>query len=293
MGNFEQSRLHLETSLSLYDEAACRPIAFVTGHHIHSFMFVWLGLATLCTGAINEARAIISNGVRNARQRAHPFTLVSALLALSRFFNHVRNLRGAIDATERGLAIATDQRSPYHISRANVLRAVNLVESNQPEEAIELMNRALAAQRETGANFQSSFNLSYLSLAYARKRDFERALASASEAIEEIERTGERWWAAEAERMKGEVLLLAQPLEYEQAEHCFLKALTYARDQGARIWELRAATSLARLWRDQGRWVDARNILQPICNWFAASANLPDVKDAKAILSKLPAGATK
>jgi tetratricopeptide (TPR) repeat protein len=286
MGNFKQSRLHLQTSLSLYDEVACRPVAFVAGHHIHSFMFVWLGLATLCTGAVEDARTIISAGVRNARRRAHPFTLVSALLALARFFIHVGNLRGAMDATEKGLRIATDQRSPYHISRANVLRAVNLVECDQPNEAIALMNRALLAQRETGANFQSSFNLSYLALAYARTGDFERALATSSEAIEEVERTGESWWAAEAQRQRGEVLLMASSTE-EQAEHCFLKAVECARRQEARFWELRAVISLARLWRDQGRRVEAREIATQIYDWFPEGVDLPDLREARALLKEL------
>jgi DNA-binding winged helix-turn-helix (wHTH) protein/tetratricopeptide (TPR) repeat protein len=291
IGNFKQSQLHLKTSLSLYDEVACRPVAFVAGHHIHSFMFVWLGLATLCTGAVDDARAIISAGVRNARKRAHPFTLVSALLALARFFNHVRNLRGAIDATEKGLRIATDQRSPYHISRANVLRAVNLVESDQPEEAIALMNRALIAQRETGANFQSSFNLSYLALAYARTGNFDRALTTSSEAIEEVERTGERWWAAEAQRLRGEVLLMTSLSNAEQAEQCLLTGLECARQQGARIWELRAALSLARLWRDQGRRVEAYEILARIHSWFPKGVSLSDLKDARALLDELACGA--
>jgi DNA-binding winged helix-turn-helix (wHTH) protein/class 3 adenylate cyclase/tetratricopeptide (TPR) repeat protein len=293
MGNFKQSQLHLQTSLSLYDEVACRPIAFVAGHHIHSFMFVWLGLATLCTGAIGEARAIIAAGVHNARRRAHPFTLVSALLALARFLIHVRDLRSASAAIEKGFRIATDQRSPYHISRANVLRAVNLVESNQPEEAIALMNRALIAQRETGANFQSSFNLSYLALAYARTGDFDHALMSASQAIEEVDRSGERWWAAEAQRVKGEILLVAHPSDREQAEQCFLTALDCARQQGARIWELRAALSLTRLWRDQGRRVEALDILNPIYSWFPAGLNLPDLRDAQLILSELASGANR
>jgi tetratricopeptide (TPR) repeat protein len=287
MGNFKQSQLHLQTSLSLYDEVACRPVAFVAGHHIHSFMFVWLGLATLCAGAVEDARAIISAGVRNARRRAHPFTLVSALLAVARFFIHVGNLRGAMDATEKGLRIATDQRSPYHISRANVLRAVNLVECDQPKEAIALMNRALLAQRETGANFQSSFNLSYLALAHARTGDFERALATSSEAIKEVERTGERWWAAEAQRQKGEVLLMALSSNGEQAEQCFLAALECARQQGARIWELRAALSLARLWRDQGRWVEASEILAPIYGWFSEGVGLPDLRKARSLLNEI------
>jgi predicted ATPase len=196
-------------------------------------------------------------------------------------------------ATEKGFRIATDQRSPYHISRANVLRAVNLVESNQPKEAIALMNRALIAQRETGANFQSSFNLSYLALAYARTRDFDRALMSASQAIEEVDRSGERWWAAEAQRIKGEILLVAHPADREQAEQCFLTALGCARQQDARIWELRAALNLARLWREQGRRVEARDVLNPIYSWFPGGVNLPDLEDAQSMLSELASGANR
>lgn len=211
VGNFKESQLHLQTSLSLYDEVACRPVAFVTGPHIHSFMFIWLGLAMLCTGSINEARDIMSAGVRDARRRAHPFTLVSALLALARFLIHVRDLQGAIEATEEGFSIAEVQRSPYHVSRANILRAVNLIEGSRSEEGIALMTEALAAHRRTGANFQSSFNLSYLALAYARTGNFERALQIANQAVDEIERTGEAWWAAEAHRLKGEILLIAIP----------------------------------------------------------------------------------
>ena len=79
----------------------------------------------------------------------------------------------------------------------------------------------------------------------------------------------------------------------EQAEQCFLAALKCAQQQDARIWELRAALSLARLWRDQGRWVEACDILEPIYNWFPKSVTLPDLNDAQALLSELACGARR
>lgn len=247
MGSFHGAQRHLEESLSLYDEEACRPLAFVGGYHVHSFALIWLGLARLYVGALERGRETILAAVSDARRRSHPFTLVSALLALARFLVHVGDVRAAIDATEEGNAIATEQRSPYHISRASVLRAVNLIESGQPQAGITLMHRALDAHRETGANYQSSFNLSYLALAHSRAGDHQRAFEIATQAADEVERTGERWWEAEAHRIRGEVILSAAPADSEEAEACFRRALECARRQAAKLWELRAEESLARV----------------------------------------------
>jgi tetratricopeptide (TPR) repeat protein len=287
MGNFKQSRLHLQASLSLYDEVACRPVAFVTGHHVHSFMFIWLGLATLCVGAIDDARAIISAGVRDARRRAHPFTLVSALLAQARFLSHTRDLDGAIAATEEGHAIAVDQRSPYHVARAGILRAWNVVESGRVQEGIALLEHSLVSQRETGGNFQSSYNLSRLGEAYARAGNTSQAIQHATQAVEEVERTGERWWQAEAERTRGEILLAATAAHREEAGSCFERALECARRQGARLWELHAAHSIARLWSVEDRRAEARDLLAPVNGLFDSSVELPVLKDAKALLKEL------
>jgi predicted ATPase len=226
----------------------------------------------------------MSAAIKDARGRSHPFTLVSALLAEARFHIHTRDLKSAAIATDEGFAIATEQRSPYHLSRAGLLRAVILIESGQPEEGIALMERALIAHRETGANFQSSFNLSYLALGCARTGDFNRALEIARQAVDEVERTGERWWEAEAQRMRGEILLGAGSVHRDHAEACFRAALKSARHQDAKFFALRAGQSLAKLWQSENRRSDAMQLLKPMYNDFSDGFNLPDLEDAKHLI---------
>jgi DNA-binding winged helix-turn-helix (wHTH) protein/tetratricopeptide (TPR) repeat protein len=287
IGRFEDAKFHLEKGLSLYEEESCRPVAFMAGTHVRAFSLVWLSLAYLYLGRLKLATETREAAVSDARSRLHPFTLVSVLLASARFFLHTRNLQAAIAATEEGFAIATEQRSPYHISRANILKAVNLVEVGRAVEGISLMDDALIEHRKTGANFQSSFNLSCLAGAYARAGNFARAIDYAEQAIGEIERTGERWWAAEAQRIKGRILLAANPADRRPAEDCFLSALKSAQSQNARFWELRAAHSLTSLWSTQGRDAEARKLLAPIYREFADGIDLPDLDDARQLLDRL------
>ena len=285
IGGFREARRHLESSLRLYEEASL-PIAFITGYHLRSFTLVWLGLALLYIGAIEKAGATIAIAVKDARSHAHPFTLVSALLALARFLNHQRDHAGAMAATEEGYEIATEQRSPYHISRASILRAVNLIEGDRPEEGAELMHSALRSHRDTGANFQSSFNLSHLALAYSKMGKFERALVIANQAIAEVVESGERWWEAEAQRIKGEILLAAASGRRDEAETCFRHALACARRQNSKFWELRAALSLAKSLHSAKGCAEARRILASICAHFPNELTWRDLADARDLLQR-------
>jgi predicted ATPase len=185
------------------------------------------------------------------------------------------------------MAIATEQRSPYHVSRAAVLRAVNVAESGRPEEAIALMEDALAAHRATGANFQSSFNLSRLAQANASAGKVARALELAAQAIADVERTGERWWEAEAHRTKGEIFLLGPDSSVRQAEACFERALECARKQGARLWELHAALSLARLWVSRGEARKAEALLKPLYLRFTDGYAIGALRATKQLLTQI------
>jgi DNA-binding winged helix-turn-helix (wHTH) protein/tetratricopeptide (TPR) repeat protein len=285
LGNFRQSIRALQEALALYDEDNCRPVSFIAGYHLRSFILIWLGLGHLYVGSLKLAAETISAAVTDARSRSHPFTLVSALLALARFRNHTHDLQGAIAATEEGMAIATEQRSPYHVSRASVLRAVNVVESGRPEEGIVLMERALAGHRATGANFQSSYNLSCLAEAHARAGKHARAAALASEALAEVSRTGERWWEAEALRIKGEILTDAK--SGNEAEACLGNALECARRQDAKLWELNAALSLASLWSSKGDAEGARELLTPIYHAFVDGYQTDALSAARRLLNDL------
>ncbi|VIO71705.1 AAA family ATPase [Bradyrhizobium ivorense] len=286
IGKFRDAVFHLEKALSLYDETACRPIGMLS-HHIQSFSLIWLSLAYLYLGEIERATEAIAAAIKDARSRSHPFTLVSALLAEARFRIHARDPRAAIAAIDEGLAIATEQRSPYHVSRANILRAVTFIEIGNAKEGIALMQQALAAHRKTGANFQSGFNLSCLAKAYAGTGDRDRALDYADEAIKEVERTGDCWWAAEAHRIRGEILLKLAPNNRLQAESCFQAARTCARGQDAKLWELRAAYDLANLRSSENRNKEARTVLLSVYRGFPDGVDLPDLKDAGQLLSRL------
>src|SRR5271169_5770185 len=113
----------------------------------------------------------------------------------------------------------------------------------------------------------------------------EEAATLLDDALQIARRTGERWFAAELNRHKGQLLL--RQGHRQAAEELYRKALSIAEEQGAKLWELRAAVSLARLCRDQGRRAEARDLLAPVYNWFTEGFDMPDLKDAKALLAEL------
>jgi len=127
--------------------------------------------------------------------------------------------------------------------------------------------------------------IAFLAAAYQIAGEAAEALTLLEDALKVVERTGERWFAAELNRLKGELLLHWE--HSEAAEELYRKALSIAKQQEAKLWELRAATSLARLWCDQGKRAEARDLLAPVYDWFSAGFDTPALKEAKALLEDL------
>jgi predicted ATPase len=130
----------------------------------------------------------------------------------------------------------------------------------------------------------------YLALvadAYGACGEFAKGFEALDEALQWVQRNDERLYAAEAHRIRGELLLRQPDPDPVQAEHCFAQALAVARDQQAKSWELRAATSMARMWQRQGRCDDARQLLEPVFGWFTEGFDTADLRDAKALLEQL------
>ena len=128
---------------------------------------------------------------------------------------------------------------------------------------------------------------SYLGRAYAELGQFDDAWRSIGEAIETIETTKETWFEAEANRIAGEIALQSSKPDAAKAQEYFERALTVSHKQQAKSWELRAAISLARLWRDQGKVQQARELLAPVYGWFTEGFDTRDLREAKALLSEL------
>ena len=132
-------------------------------------------------------------------------------------------------------------------------------------------------------------HLAYLARAYAELGQVDDAWRCIDEAITAVETTKERWWEAEINRIAGEIALLSPKRDAARAEAYFERALAVARQQQAKSWELRAAMSLARLWRDQRKLQQARELLAPVYGWFTEGFDTRDLKEAKALLEQLSA----
>jgi predicted ATPase len=155
------------------------------------------------------------------------------------------------------------------------------------EDAIAEIQPALAGRLSMGSDSSYPFFLTQLARCFAKAGRVEEGLEALTEALTRIERTSERWWEAEAHRLMGELLLQRSPTGFGQAEGCYRRAVERARGQGAKSLELRASTSLAELWRDQGKHAEARDLLAPIYGWFTEGFDTADLKDARALLEEL------
>jgi len=152
-----------------------------------------------------------------------------------------------------------------------------------------MMNSGIAAYRSAGAKIFEPWYLSFLASAYAQLGQFDDAWRCIGEAMTAMETTKERWCEAEVNRVAGEIALLSPERETAEAQTYFERALSVACQQQAKSWELRAAMSVARLWRDQGKRDEARDLLAQVYGWFNEGFDTRDLKEAKALLEELAA----
>jgi predicted ATPase len=153
-------------------------------------------------------------------------------------------------------------------------------------EAVEKLISGISAWRTTGSTLWLPRHLPHLARAHAELGQFEEAWRCIGEAMTAAETTKEKCCEAEVHRVAGEIALKSPEPDAAKAEAYFERALSVARAQEAKSWELRAATSLARLWRDQGKRDEAHDLLAPIYGWFTEGFDTLDLKEAKALLEE-------
>jgi predicted ATPase len=168
-----------------------------------------------------------------------------------------------------------------------VLRGYILSLMGDASEATRVITSAIAAMQSTGATMWLPLHLAYLSKAKGELGQFDDARQCLSEAMSLIETTKDKWFEAEVYHRAGQVALLTHGPDQSKAQAYFEHALTVSRAQQARSLELRAAMSLARLWRDQGKVSQARELLAPVYGWFTEGFDTRDLKEAKVLLQGL------
>ena len=183
------------------------------------------------------------------------------------------------------MALCTEQGFAQLLAFGRVLRGWALAARHQGEDGIAHIHQGLAAYQATGAAVGRPQQLALLSELHGQVGQTEEGLTILTEALAEADKNGERFYEAELYRLRGELRLLLRA--QEKAEEDFRQAVTLARRQHAKSWELRAATSLARLWQLQGKQANAQALLAPVYAWFTEGFDTADLQDAKALLVAL------
>jgi predicted ATPase len=247
----------------------------------------WRALPLWYLGYPDQAHRRMQEGLVQAQGQADSFTLAFSLI----YTSWLHQLRREVQATqEQALAtveFCSERGIAVYLPPGRVLLGWALAQQGQPASGLHHIAQGLSAQRAMGARWSRAYHLALHAEAYVEAGKVEEALREVREGLNFAATTRERWHEAELHRLKGE-LLLQQPQEnYSEAEACFQQAIVVAQNQQAKSWELRAATSLARLWQSQGKLTKAHDLLAPVYSWFTEGFDTADLKDAKLLLEEL------
>jgi DNA-binding winged helix-turn-helix (wHTH) protein/tetratricopeptide (TPR) repeat protein len=286
MGNAVEALSHLDRAWAIYDQATHRPLATRFGHDVGSATLTFRPLALWLLGYPKTALAETERAINAARGTDHIPTLLLALSCTA--FTHICCRDPAAAAVHLNECIAlAPEKVPYYKMLGGAQRGCVLTQSGKATEAVEAINAEIAGLRAIGAPTWGTSWLSHLALAYAALGQLDDAWRCIGEAMTAVETTKEGWYHAEINRIAGEIALKSLRSDATKAQECFERALSVARQQQAKSWELRAAMSLSRLWCSQGKVQQARELLAPVYGWFTEGFETRDLKDAKVLLAEL------
>jgi predicted ATPase len=287
MGSPAQVRKYFDSSMQAYDPTY-RPLSLLFGWDNRTCGLGLRSNALWFLGYPEAALASANQGLKEARDFDHAGNMFQA-------FNNaiITHIACGDYATVETLAnelfaLAEEQQSAGVWKPAGVTyRGLAYAATGRASEAVPLITSGLAVFSSTGSTYMTPVMLSLLAKSYAELGQFDDARRSVSDANDVIEKSGERWFEPYVNCITGEIALKSPQPGAANAEAHFERALAVARQQQAKSWELRAATSMARLWRDQGKPQQARELLAPVYGWFTEGFNTHDLQEAKAVLEEL------
>ena len=286
-GDIAKGRVHFDRAIALYDPAEHRPLAARFGQDLAVAALSFRSVALWALGYPELALADADHAVGAAREIGQAATLMYAVCTSSLTHIHCGNYVVANAQLDEVVALADEKGSLYWKALGTLNQGSPFALTGRASDAIQMLTSGLTAYRSTGATLYMPFWLSYLARAYTELDQFDDAWRCIGEAMTAMQSTKENWCDAEVNRVAGEIALKSPEPDAEKAEGYFERALTVARQQQAKSWELRAAMSMARLWRDQGKRTEARDLLAPVYGWFTEGFDTLDLKEAKALLEEL------
>ena len=252
----------------------------------YATMLAYLAVTLAYLGYIDQSRLRLKEALTEARRLRHAQTL-AVVLIFANWIGWITRSPEMGRYAEELLAISTEHRFPFHFGWATAFHGASLTARGQAHEGLSLLTQGLEALRATGAVMNTSIVLMWLAEAYAMVGQPSDGLNCLAEAAQIIETTDERCYEAELHRLRGD--LLNATGDPSAAERSYHQALTVAKLQSAKLLELQASISLARLWCKQNRRGEARDLLAPIYGWFTEGFDALDLKEAKLLLEELHA----
>ena len=286
-GDIVDGRAHLGRAITLYDPAEHRPLATRFGQDVGAATLCWKSLAFWLLGYPQAALADTEHALMVAREIGHSATLMYVLNFSAWTHIHCGNYATTNALVDEFRALKDQAGSVFWGAWGMMQRGCLLALTGKASDAVQTITCGVTAMRSTGTTMWMPFWLSYLARASAEIGQHDDARRCIGEAMAAVETAKERWCEAEVNRIAGEIALLSPEPDVAKAEAYFGRAMAVAREQQAKSWELRAAMSMARLWRDQGNRDEARDLLAPVYGWFTEGFDTLDLKEAKALLDAL------
>jgi tetratricopeptide (TPR) repeat protein len=288
LGAFETARWHLERGIQLYNTLLQRTVSVQTG--LVDFLgscYPPLAWSLWHAGYPDQSRSCIEEGLGFIDKQMNITGIEYLLSSAAIVYQCCGQGRLALEHIERALTIATEQGFQFRRAWNLILMGWIVGEQGQIPDGIEIMSHGLDDYRTTGAQVSTPWFLALFSEMHGRAEQVDHGLVLMAQAIAMMSETGQRFYHAELHRLRGGLLLIQSSDNDNEAEVCFHQAIDIAQNQQAKSLELRAATSLARLWQAQGKRQAAYEVLAPVYGWYTEGFDTADLKDAKALLDAL------
>jgi predicted ATPase len=304
LGELALAQEHVEQGITFYNPQQHRFLTILSGYDAGVFCLSLAAHALWLLGYPNRALKRSHEALALAQELSHPLSLALALNFAAVLHQFCREGQTAQKRAEAAITLSIEQGFPYWLAEGTIRRGWALAEQGQGEEGITQIRQGLASYQAIGAEVGRSYYLALLAEAYGKVGPLEEGLSVLAEALVIVDKTGERYYEAELYRLKGQLTLQqfqVSSFKFQvpkspkpevrgpeaEAEECFLKAIEIARKQQAKSLELRAVMSLSRLWQQQGKKDEARQMLAEIYGWFTEGFDTVDLQEAKALLEEL------
>ncbi len=288
-GEIAKARSHLDEAIARYQPAEHRRGAMLFGQDVRVAALFYRSLALWQLGYPDAAMRDAARAVVDARDTGQAANIMAALAITSLTHIHAGNYSLAKAQLDEVCAVAEEKSAMFWKVGAMLLLGCLSARNGKAADAVKTIGSGMGAWRSTGASLWMPVHLAHLISAYADVGRFDDAQRCVDEATTLMHETKERWYEFDIHRIAGEVALRSPNGDPAKAEALFGHALDVARTQQARSFELRAATSLAELWHQQGRTDQARGLLGPIYDWYSEGFDTHDLRQAKGMLERLSA----